>query len=703
MELPLWNPFVFGGYPTFANIQAQLFYPVNFLFIPFSAFTPYMISLALILHLAIAGVSMYYVGSRYFENKAANALAAIVYMLSGFIVGHMEHVTMVEGMAWMPLIFLFIEKALVQGKTAYAIYAGLFLGLSALAGHPQTTHVLAFVIIAHMVYRTIVLYAVEKNPKTLAKPALMLVAFVFTGIMISAVQLLPTYELTGLSSRNDSLLFEYAARSGQLSFRDMIILLLPNYFGAASGIYWGDIDISQSLLYIGIVPVFLAGFAMLKARQNPDLIFFSIMTLLSLLICLGEHGFIFRLLFDYVPGFDYFRSPANTAFIYTFFVALLAGHGLNSISVSLNKRTFCIYSISFIIICVVIFSLSPTPPEIWKETAMINIYSGLAFFLVFIIAAACIVLLSGIDPRRKAACCLLLTLLAYTDIYINLSDATPLGKRASPDIYESEPSLISSIKKDSGLSSGWAVGSQLNESEIANGMFRIYTEPRGAQGTKPFGYQRSALHRIFMVEGYDPVEITRHKKLGDTLAPGNFNNFLLINNVKYIVRHAQSTLKVEKRHDFLPRAYIVSSAKFIEDDDKALQELLVFDPRSEVIVSGKGQNVANGQSGTGLARADISRYAGNEVDIRTYSQTDGYLVLSDTYYPGWQAKIDGINVPVLRANYNFRCVSLPKGAHIVNFIFNPTSLKLGLIISLSTLSFVLSVAFCPAILKRLRP
>jgi hypothetical protein len=687
-ELPLWNPFFFNGYPTFANIQAQTFYPLNFLVFPFTSFTPYIVHLSLIFHYLLAGAFMYILSRNYLGNRVACALAAIVYMLSGFMVGHIEHLTLIEGMAWLPLIFLLLEKALVGEKLFYALLAGFFFGISILAGHPQTSHIISFVLLVHVIYRTTMQYAKQKKRAVFLKSALALIICIITGFMIAAVQIVPTYELVKASTRGGALLFDLAAAGGQLSFMDTIILLLPNYFGSVSGPYWGDVDISQSLLYIGIVPFFLMGLAVLNARKYPDVVYFFLMVIFSLLLSLGEHGFIFRMLFDYLPGFDHFRGPVNTAFVYTFFAALLAGYGFNFLSQSFKKRTLCIYSGIFISLSVMLYFLSPVPPKEIGEAAINHMRSGFAFFVVFIIVSVFILILSVYDPRRRKVYYSLLLLLTFADFYINLSDSVTLGEQASPDAYENEPTIISAIKRDSGIISSNSPGIELDDAEIKQGLFRVYTEPRGAPGTGVFGYQRAMLHRVFMVEGYDPIEMSRHKRLGDVLISGNFENFLKINNVKYFTKSDGKTIKLNKYPNFLPRAFIVANAKFMENDDRVLQELLVFDPLSEVVISGKGKDVTGRSVNIGDTKASITKYTGNEVEIQTHSETDGFLVLSDLYYPGWQATIDEVDYPIMRANYDFRSLSLPKGDHSVIFKFKPASFKLGLTASLVAFFFV---------------
>ena len=74
------------------------------------------------------------------------------------------------------------------------------------------------------------------------------------------------------------------------------------------------------------------------------------------------------------------------------------------------------------------------------------------------------------------------------------------------------------------------------------------------------------------------------------------------------------------------------------------------------------------------------------------AKTAGLLVLSDTYYPGWEADLDGKPVEILRANGVMRAVAVPTGTHTVRFRYEPRSLQLGAAVSLSCLAGALGVA-----------
>jgi hypothetical protein len=178
---------------------------------------------------------------------------------------------------------------------------------------------------------------------------------------------------------------------------------------------------------------------------------------------------------------------------------------------------------------------------------------------------------------------------------------------------------------------------------------------------------------------------------------------LSLMNVKYILDYGEipgldlifaDGVRIYRNGDALPRAYVVSQARVISDDEELLTELLsqTFDPRRIVLL-----RPALGQGPTSyppilypLSLIPLSpEYSPNAVKIEVSLDRDGHLVLSDTYYPGWRAYVDGEEKEILRANYAFRAVPLESGQHTVLFKYEPPSFKVGLAISLATWGIIM--------------
>lgn len=170
-------------------------------------------------------------------------------------------------------------------------------------------------------------------------------------------------------------------------------------------------------------------------------------------------------------------------------------------------------------------------------------------------------------------------------------------------------------------------------------------------------------------------------------------------NVKYIISrlklegmplvYADNEIKIYYNPDFLPRAFLVPNVVIIKDRKEVLRRMLTaeFNPRKEVILEEKITNkyqISNLKS-----QIKILDYQPNKVIIKASSNADCFLFLSDTYYPGWKAYIDGVETKIYRANYIFRAIKLPSGEHQVEFKYLPQSFKFGTWASIIIASFII--------------
>ena len=147
---------------------------------------------------------------------------------------------------------------------------------------------------------------------------------------------------------------------------------------------------------------------------------------------------------------------------------------------------------------------------------------------------------------------------------------------------------------------------------------------------------------------------------------------------------ADPSVNIYRNETPLPRAFMVHRTISATDHDDAWLSIQDpgFDPATTVVLEG-GQSMdiqPERQASVGVAR-----YDSNALEIVVDTPAEGYLFLSDPYYPGWRAKVDGEPAPILRANYAFRAVAVPAGSHQVTMAFQPTSWFAGLGITALTL------------------
>ncbi len=138
----------------------------------------------------------------------------------------------------------------------------------------------------------------------------------------------------------------------------------------------------------------------------------------------------------------------------------------------------------------------------------------------------------------------------------------------------------------------------------------------------------------------------------------------------------------------LPRAYVVTRPVIVEDDESALEKISAgdfpFDRTAVVTIKLDGAvDATAGQAGDSvLVPADIQKYDREKVRVRASAPQEAWLVLSDLYYPGWNATCDGAPVPIFPGNYLFRAVKIPAGTHVVEYTYRPISFRIGCFLAL---------------------
>jgi hypothetical protein len=144
-------------------------------------------------------------------------------------------------------------------------------------------------------------------------------------------------------------------------------------------------------------------------------------------------------------------------------------------------------------------------------------------------------------------------------------------------------------------------------------------------------------------------------------------------------------VKIYENLENLPRAFVVHKARISEAPLEVMKEE-AFDPRREVVLS--PGPLGRLEEGKGQDRVSIVTYQPERVEVQADLGAPGYLVLTDAYYPGWRAIVDGRPAKIERADHHFRAVYLEEGEHTVVFIYAPLSFKVGVAISLVSLVLV---------------
>ena len=184
------------------------------------------------------------------------------------------------------------------------------------------------------------------------------------------------------------------------------------------------------------------------------------------------------------------------------------------------------------------------------------------------------------------------------------------------------------------------------------------------------------------VVGDPPLPVTIH---GISLVDdrdGSFQSLVLSGSGRFRLVHS-GDVKIYENLDPLPRAFLVPQAWWAADDEAALARMRSpgFDPAAEVVLSGRGEPFVSPAAGS-VGRVTVEVYEPERIVLRVEAEDVGWLVVTDAFYPGWRASVDGEPVDITRANILFRAVPVGQGSHEVILTFRPVSVQAGLVVSL---------------------
>ena len=336
-QLPLWNPYLFLGVPLLANIQAGTFYPLNLALTPLPA--PAAINWSILIHLALAGLGVYaYTRRSLTLSRPAAWTSGSVYALGGFLSAQAEHVNQLSVSAWLPWLFLLFDLSIGRSgnsrtprmRPAAVFGLALVLAICFLAGHTQAWYISLFTLglcsVGRAFYRAWESRAGGWRASVRAGwtdwwPRLaVLGGGTAIALGLSAAQLLPTLELSGLSIRGGGMDYREAI---SFSLKPQLLLraFLPGY---------GETIFSEYVAYVGWSGGMLALVGAITARPRKAWLTGIGLSICGLFLAFGGYNPFYYVLYRLVPGFALFRAPARWLLLYALGIALLAGIGADA-------------------------------------------------------------------------------------------------------------------------------------------------------------------------------------------------------------------------------------------------------------------------------------------------------------------------------------------------------------------------------------
>ncbi len=319
-RLPLWNDMLFMGAPFLANSQVGLLYPPNWPLWYFASDTPTAARLSILLHLIWAGLGTFALLRGPLRLGALAAFSgAALFAVGGHLTAHVEQINQLQGLSWLPWLFLFLLLARLRPWRWGPLLAAA-LALQLLSGHTQTV----FISLAGLGMTALWLAwrpAESREPLRRLLPLLVLIGAGGVALLLTLPQLAPTLELSRLSNRAGGL---HIGEVIAFSLHPALLgrALLPGYDLALHNEYIGTLGLA------GLALAILGAWA---GRKSPLWQAWIGVALLGLLLALGGWTPIYWLLGE-LPGFNLFRVPARWLALWALGGSVLAAYGVQRLS-----------------------------------------------------------------------------------------------------------------------------------------------------------------------------------------------------------------------------------------------------------------------------------------------------------------------------------------------------------------------------------
>ena len=714
-DIPLWNPYYLSGLPFLAAAPwLGFFYPPNILFYltdPLQAF-----GYISFIQFCLAGAFMYLYLKSIDCDRLAALVGAVSFGVGGYLLANLAWLPRVSAVLWMPLIFLCFESLLRHRGWIYAPLGAVAIAMAILTGDLADMVYIMFALGLYCLCRLVLVLRGE-GAKTTVKHTVTFLAWVGAGILLSAVQLVPTYEVAGFAERVH-VSYEDRIEPGRhpLALGTMIV---PDIFGNPVDRPWGRNTFAKNIpgtygetsLYVGILPLLLATWALIRRRDRYTY-FFGGLAFLSILIFLDTP--LFRLFYD-LPLFNIGRQLAAKV-MWAFAVPVLVALGFASLMESVERRDrallrktgMAVATLAGVVILVLVlgrvllsFGDGAGEAGLPAQWYLYNVGNFLRL-AVLLLACAVLLFLCGRGSVKASLLTLLSIGLVAADLFFFGWKLNP--SRQSETLYP-----------------------QMDSVQFLQSDHSIYRTIRGPLSRKVYPPNSLAVYSISDAQGYSPVLLDYYVDFMNLVEDGisgprrvfslrhaaSVSSKLLdLLNVKYVITIADpgeemaqlersddnvtlvydGEVKIYENEDVLPRAFVVTNYKVLQDREEILAELTKeeFDPASYLVLEEEPEpHSVSIDTSEEKSSASILEYTANTVTIEADMSSDGFLVLSDLYYDGWKAFVDGEERKVYKADYVFRAVQLREGRHIVEFVFDPLSFKIGLSVSVLTLLVVI--------------
>lgn len=698
LDLPEWLPQLDMGMPFLANPSNGVLYPLNaLLLLP----SPWCVGVFVVFHSVVAIVGAWFLLRFLRLGSLASSVGAVAFALGGYMVSLTSISNYMMSLAWLPCVTWLVLRSQRSGRFGDAACAGLLWSLQILSGEPQGVLLTGWFVVASII-------GTRTRSIGWSRTLGLLAVTVLIAALVALPQIVPALELIPRSRRASGIGLVEASHWSLHPLR-LLELLVPSLFGNPTnfeeylGFFMNDEDSPMHRdpwmvsPYVGSTALMFAlgGLASPQNRHKRWVWGLGLLLLLSLLLALGRHLPFFAVYFQHVPAARLFRYPAKIFGLSAAILPVLAAVGFEAWCRKPSSRVFRrIASVMLLLmLAAFVFSsrigawLQSMRPAVAAAAATSTVRHALLAEVAWFGGGVLLLFLA--NRKRLRLCAMGMVLLSVTQIIRANQDAY---RSASPGVY-SEPALAKTIRSrtpngeptrlihsaaalelegiDRASGDVYAqalTNSLMKDLGIAYGIGYADSYLSSEEGVKFEFWRRLGRHRRSMLDLFS----VRHLVLPLDLTVANGIGLRRLREVGSI------GVAVYENETALPFAYGVSKVATTVDQDEALR--LMTDPH---VVKGEVA-VVDGSLVTGMPPGPSERIGrcrlvaplddGIELDCEL--SKDGVVVVNASHHPNFRAQVDGVSVPIWRANGFVMATRVPAGRHALAFDYVEDSLVL---------------------------
>jgi len=716
----LWNPYLFGGMPYVGAMHGDIFYPTALLRLAMP--TDAAMTWGMIIHYILGGYATYVFLRALGLTFFGALVGGVAYMLSGWNASYVSpgHDGKLFVGAMLPLALLCLVRGIRDGKNASWGFLAIIVGLGMLSPHPQ---LMSYMLMGCGIFALYLAFglgdASPARPVAIRRLAFALGAIVL-GFAISAIQYLPVMEYTPFSPRAGGKDYTFAT-SYSFPPVELINTLIPEFTGILDK-YWGPNRIHHHSEYIGASVWLLAIAAFRSKLRSRSTLFWGGFVVLFTLWALGGFTPFYQIIYGIVPGSKFFRAPSTVFFMATFAIAVLAGYGAQGLIYKVPSRRFLLSagaSIGVILLLGVTGMLTglagvlaePDVAELVTRNAG-DLLIGSIRSMVFATLVLGVVLLCGrgkLAPSVAGWALIAVVTLDLVSVMRTYWTFSPPAKTS----FATDPT-IEYLKKATVGNPGRVIDANIGRTGVPRDPGLGYSGLMAHGVRQAFGYHGNELRRFDELSG----EEAGRTQIGNP-------NFWALENVRYFLadvsefplegaklvagpaRNAHGSMVYLYELPGDNRAAWVAPAIIKAADSVTLTTVL--DPRfpvHSVAIFNDSADVKAVELKAPPAPLDlpvtITRYEPGAISLTLGSPAPAgsALIVSENFYPGWAATVDGKPVAASRAMYSLIGVPLTEGAKSVELRFTSASYEKGKTITLVAIGLALLLLGAGAVTDR---